>query len=823
MRLLYTFTLLTTAASTLFAQQATPVSDIKVADGFQVELLHSVDAKNHGSWVSIAALPDGQLIVSDQYGKLHRVTPPATGQSGELKIETINLEVGRAHGLLWHRDSLYIMVNEGDRETHGLHVARDTDGDGTLDQVEFLRHLQAGGEHGAHSIVPAPDGNSLYVCAGNHTNPTDYATSRVPKVWKEDQLLTRMWDAGGHAVGKMAPGGWIAKVSLDGKDWELVSSGFRNEFDIAFNTDGELFTYDADMEWDVGTPWYRPTRINHVTSGSEFGWRSGTGKWPAYYPDSLPAVVDIGPGSPTGIAFGTGAKFPAKYQKALYTADWSYGIINAVHLTPDGSSYTGTFEPFVTAAPLPVTDIVIGSDGAMYFAIGGRRTQSGLYRVTYTDNQSTAADTTASSDEQGLRALRQSLEALHNADSEDAVEKAWPHLGHADRHIRYAARIAVEHRPLSEWAAKALAESSSVNASLTALLALTRHGDDEYQSEILRGISRIARQQMSEDQTLALLRVLQLTFIRLGEPEEAVRTAVGEALAQFFPADSPRINREMCALLIYLQHPDTAETALQLMRDASTQEDAMYYSLILRELKAGWTTDSRTQYFNWFLGAGGLRGGHSFSGFLKNIRNEAINHLSDTEKEALKEVLAKSPAQVRQVIPASTRPLVQKWTVKDLLADSNSKLQNRNFETGRKMFVAAGCYQCHRISGRGGIIGPDLTAVGRRFNNTVLLESLIEPSKVISDQYAATVFVTSNGKQVIGRVANLNNDQLMISENMLDPGHFTRVKRSDIEESFISDTSMMPQGLINNLTRDEILDLMAYLKSGADPNSNMFK
>ena len=131
MRLLHTLTLLTTATSTLFAQQATPVSDIKVADGFQVELLHSVDAKNHGSWVSIAALPDGQLIVSDQYGKLHRVTPPATGQSGELKIETINLEVGRAHGLLWHRDSLYIMVNEGDRATHGLHVARDTGGDGT--------------------------------------------------------------------------------------------------------------------------------------------------------------------------------------------------------------------------------------------------------------------------------------------------------------------------------------------------------------------------------------------------------------------------------------------------------------------------------------------------------------------------------------------------------------------------------------------------------------------------------------------------------------------------------------------------------------------
>ena len=120
-------------------------------------------------------------------------------------------------------------------------------------------------------------------------------------------LLPRLWDARGHARGKLAPGGWIARTDPEGKVWELVSNGYRNEYDIAFNKNGELFTYDADMEWDVGTPWYRPTRVNHVISGGEFGWRSGTGKWPTYYPDSLGRVVDVGPGSPTGIGFGYGA------------------------------------------------------------------------------------------------------------------------------------------------------------------------------------------------------------------------------------------------------------------------------------------------------------------------------------------------------------------------------------------------------------------------------------------------------------------------------------------------------------------------------------
>ena len=116
-----------------------------------------------------------------------------------------------------------------------------------------------------------------------------------------------------------------------------------------------------------------------------------------FYPDNLPGVLDIGPGSPTGMTFGYGAKFPAKYQNALYALDWSWGKLYAVHmkLDPNGSTYTATKEEFVTGAPLPITDAIIHQgDGAMYFAIGGRRVQSGLYRVTYVGDESTKLVTT---------------------------------------------------------------------------------------------------------------------------------------------------------------------------------------------------------------------------------------------------------------------------------------------------------------------------------------------------------------------------------------------------------------------------------------------
>ena len=231
----------------------------------------------------------------------------------------------------------------------------------------------------------SPDGNSLYIACGNHTQlPKPLELSRAPRAWNEDQIVTRLWDANGHARGILAPGGYICKVDPDGKTFELVSHGYRNEYDFAFNALGDIITYDSDMEWDAGMPWYRPTRICLATSGSDLGWRSGAGKWPPYYPDSLPALVDIGPGSPTGVTSGRGAKFPAKYQNAIFANDWTYGTMYAIHLTPEGGAYKAEKEEFLSGRPLPLTDLVIHpKDGAMYFAVGGRGTESAVFRVTY--------------------------------------------------------------------------------------------------------------------------------------------------------------------------------------------------------------------------------------------------------------------------------------------------------------------------------------------------------------------------------------------------------------------------------------------------------
>ncbi|QDT52042.1 Cytochrome c [Caulifigura coniformis] len=812
---------------------ATPVDKIKLLPGFKAELLYSVPAETQGSWVSMCVDNKGRLITCDQYGKLYRSTVSAPGVSPvEFTVEPIaeSLDIGMAQGLLYAFDSLYVMVNTGRKKDAnfqgpGLYRLQDTDGDDKFDKLTLLIEFQGPlGEHGPHAVILSPDGKSLYLAAGNHTEvPKQLDSSLVPRNWGEDFLLTRLWDATGHARGRMAPGGYILRTDPEAKRVEMVSSGYRNQYDMAFNPDGELFTYDADMEWDVGSPWYRPTRVNHATSGSEFGWRSGTGKWPADYPDSLGSVVDIGPGSPTGVTFGTGARFPEKYQRALYISDWSYGTIYAVHMTPDGSSYTGEAEKFALAQPLPVTDMVIHPDGSMYVAIGGRKTQSGLYRLTYTGSESTAPAAPIANDEgRELRELRYSLERLHGAQSKYTVDLAWPYLAHPDRAIRYAARIAIEHQPVEWWADRALAEENPV-ATTQAIIALARNGKPEHHAKAIEALNRVGWKQISDPARVDLLRAYQLVFIRLGKGSDESRKSVLAKLDGQYPSPSGRVNLELCKQLVYLEAPGVVKRTLALLDKSLTQEEQISYLLSLMELKADWTEADRKAYFGWFNKLASSRGGKSFIGFIRNIRQGAIDSLNDGEKVALKDVIETKFEAADPAASGPPRPFVQKWKVEELVADLDNKLEHRNFEKGRELFSAANCFKCHRVKLEGGSTGPDLTGVAGRFSNLNLLESVIQPSKVVSDQYEKMQFQMADGRVIEGRVINLNGDNLMVLTNMYDPDSIVAVKRSEVEESQVSKTSMMPEGLLDTLTKDEILDLMAYLKSGGNPQSALFE
>jgi len=824
--------------SSSFAGLATPVDKLKMPKGFRVELLHTVPKAEQGSWVAMTLDPKGRLIVSDQYGKLYRVTvPPAgSGQVG-VQIEPLSVAVGQAQGLLYAFDSLYVMVANESFQGRGLYRVRDTDGDDRFDEVKLLRKLDGGGEHGPHAILASPDGKTLTIVSGNQTRVTEIASSRVPLNWGEDHLLPRLWDGNGFMKGVLAPGGWIAKTDPEGRSWELMATGFRNEYDAAYNRDGELFTYDADMEWDMNTPWYRPTRVNHVVSGGEFGWRSGAGKWPASYPDSLGAVANIGPGSPTGVTFGYGAKFPAKYQEALFISDWSYGKLYAVHLQPAGAGYTATTEEFVSGSPLPLTDLLVNpADGAMYFAIGGRRTQSALYRVTYNGSESTAPSKGMKGGEKE-RAQRRRLESFHGRTDPAAVASAWPLLASSDRNLRFAARIALEWQPVADWRERALAESNPT-ASIHALLALVRASsrdpfhrkpsdpavDPALLGRVIASLDRIQWRGLSASGRIDLLRAYAVAFARLGHPDEAARARLIARFEPLFPSGSRELDAELAPMLVYLEAPTAASKIVASLTKAPTQEEQLDFARSLRVLKTGWSPELRTTYFEWFLKAASFRGGASLSGFLRDIRNDALTTLTEDEKKAMASLLNAKPVVKK---PLETllagRSTVKNWKVDDLAPVLTKGLRGRNYQRGRDLFGAVGCYTCHRFDTEGGAVGPDLTGVGGRFSPRDLLESILEPSKEVSDQYAPAIITRKDGETVIGRIANLSEEVLMVATDMTDPGNFTNIKRSDIRTVEPSKVSPMPEGLLDTLKEDEILDLTAFLLSRGNRSDRMFR
>jgi len=811
--------------------KATPVANITKPEGFEVELLYSVPGVEQGSWVNLCNDDKGRIYASDQYGALYRFSPPAPGEQLKASdVKKLPLNIRAINGMLFAFDALYVGVNDYERKMEsGLYRITDSNKDGELDKVEKLRGMEARGDHGVHAIVLTPDKKGLYLICGNNVDPTKAAdSSPVKPLWDDDHLLKRMPDGRGHNRDRLAPGGIIYRVDPEGKNFEVFANGFRNIYDASLNHNGDLFTYDADMEYDFNTPWYRPTRVNHVLSGGEYGWRNGAGKYPEFYYDNLPATLNIGPGSPTGTTFGYGAKFPARYQNAYYALDWSWGKIYAVHLKPEGASYTATKEEFITGGPLPVTDAIIHPDGAMYFAIGGRRVQSGLYRVTYQGKESTAPaklDAIALP----LHDLRRKIEAFHGKADPKAVEAVWPYLGHSDRYVRSAARTALEHQSLAQWKARVFSETNTM-AQLEALLAFVRvegvKKTPAARDAALGTLLKLDYGKLPREERLAYVRLVQIVLNRFGDPEQATLDNLASKLDSSYPADSFEENWLLTETLAYLQHPNTAAKGMALIKAAPSQEPQMEYARSLRFLKVGWTSELRKQQLEWFLKAANYNGGASFTKFIEFIRNDSLATFTEAEKKEHAKLMTKKPVR-KSAIELSGEMFNGRtptmWKLEDLSEAAQNGMKGRDFVRGKKMFAASACYACHRFGNAGGMTGPDLTGSGGRYSPHDLLDQIINPSKEINEQFAPIVVTKKDGSTLSGVVVNLSGDNVTINTDLSDPNQRVNVDRKTVESIEPSKVSMMPPHLLMMLTKEEILDLVAYILSGGDENHRAFR
>lgn len=164
------------------------------------------------------------------------------------------------------------------------------------------------------------------------------------------------------------------------------------------------------------------------------------------------------------------------------------------------------------------------------------------------------------------------------------------------------------------------------------------------------------------------------------------------------------------------------------------------------------------------------------------------------------------------------------WKLSDLAGDvMHLGHRSNSFDVGEKLFSVASCIGCHRMNGKGANVGPDLTKLPAEYKPVDVLQHILDPSKKIDRKYQSNLIVLKSGKVVAGLVVKEDDTSLHVLDNPTAPDRIRVIAKDELEEREVSEVSIMPKGVLNKLTREEILDLLAFVVSRGDKKSDLFK
>ena len=347
---------------------------------------------------------------------------------------------------------------------------------------------------------------------------------------------------------------------------------------------------------------------------------------------------------------------------------------------------------------------------------------------------------------------------------------------------------------------------------------------------------------------LALLRAYSLCFIRLNQATIEEKNTVIAKLDSFYPAQNESLNTELSRVLGYLDSPNVVKKTIGLMKRTETKTLAydkemlerseygrdilntmsntpnsqnIHYAYSLRQTQNGWTLEDRKYYFSWLNETLEKSGGKSFTGHIRAIRTDAINHLPPEEAATVSWLLGDIATVDLSTLPKPQGPPVI-WTTDTAMELFEEPLQGRSYQSGKKMFSAGACVACHRFDGSGGYAGPDLGSVGNRYSIRDILVSICEPSNSISEQYQASAVTLKDGNSAYGRIIYKNDEELAVASNPYALNELIKLPIETVAKVEPSNVSLMPPGMIFGMNQDELMDLVAYLVSSGNRKHEVF-
>lgn len=778
---------------------------------------------------------------------------------GILDTHTEFAKVDNPRGILAMGNKVYVLHTRFSPETEkaenmDLIVFEDNDNDGVADSAAQLlitnlsnpTYLaERGTDHATNGIQLGIDG-WIYIAVGDFGfhNATD----------RDGTQLTML-------------GGGILRVRPDGTEMEVYTHGLRNIYDVAIDPLMNTFTRDNTNDgggWNI--------RFSHQLQSGEYGYPL---LFKHYTEEIIPALVDVGGGSGTGSLFLNDHRWPATYNNTPLMADWGRSYLYRHPVTADGPTFTQAEEPFIQLPQITDIDVdgsgimyLSAWDGAGY---SGSPDIGYVVRVVPEGwEYQPFADVTQLSDRK-LIALLESADAkarqaaqfeLLSRDPDDRVASSvWKLVGKGslDKPQRVAALYtyaqlagkagierlveATQDADLQEFALRALADRKGLAGAVPAEPFLTALQSDNprVRAAATIGVGRLgirkAIGQLLDTDVPASFKAPALGTegphatpnAEIIIPHLSVRALVAlDAVAECIDAlGTGQTDMALWAMRYF--HDDRVVDAL--IGAYGHSDDTAYREKILNTLARiyhrepaydtswwwGTRPDTHGPYYKteeWtstpairgFLMAqweAASKADRASYAALNTKYRLGIDRFGTIDLEAAREAAAKVDLEAIK----NKKGQVGESSIEDVLL-ALQQIEG-DPEAGAALFVKQGCIACHTVDASGPMKGPFMGQIGSIMNREKIAESILKPNASISQGFATVQIELKSGEMYVGFVTAESAEKVTINNIA---GIATEIKTADIKDRKELEMSMMPEGLANALSYEELASLVAYLE-----------